>query len=430
MNDSVASRRQLVKLRRGSRRSSLRTIDEVRTQRRLHLDLPAISAFHIRLVATRSGCGYRPVLSGLASIGPRADGRAFVNSVVLLAPVLLLTAVLVTRVFELEAFGGAYLYIFLLPLSVLAGRRMQLLSLHASFFKLLRRYAYVAAVCAFVEFGGQLTLFGGELFVQSALVRAKVGQFHPIVLGVLFVAAIATTVQIASFRQRLTAILFLYAGVFVTGSFGPLVFGGVVALAALAPSTRKLSRWSSLLTFTSLAALAYFSTRVWSTAVVGTTVDEYSNGYRTALYALVPQMVQEAPLGYGPDGFPPGRWLIDSEYLGVRDISVTVDSELVLLVGEFGAVGLVLFTFALWLGLRTSFGTAAVTGLVLSAIVINGLTVALHAWQSLSLLLFLTLGMAFEAESRRRRVLRDSARRSGTRADARGSLVNPDMRRS
>lgn len=313
---------------------------------------------------------------------------------VVVVPALWGISAIMESILGLDSFGGAFLYFLLFPMSVALGMLIVGRGLHEQFLAMFRVTTYILALISIVERGFGRSIFGYFDFAQDDVLRSTAGQFHPIVLGVLLVCGMATCVQIEGTVRRALALVFLLAGIAVTDSLGPLVFGLVIGLAVIFPQLLRISRWTTVVVLVATAIMVVLSSTVWSTEIVGTTVDQYSDGYRSALYAMLPDLLSRAPLGYGPSGLPAGAWLIYSEYLGVRDVSMTVDAEPVLLASEWGFIGVISFASVAWLGGRSIYRGYSTAGLTLLALTFNGLTVALHAWLNLALLWGILIGIA------------------------------------
>ncbi|MEJ3404891.1 hypothetical protein WDJ51_09105 [Rathayibacter sp. YIM 133350] len=333
----------------------------------------------------------------LIGISFSAVGGAFSRPLLLSllgGPALWAVALLMQQVLGLSAFGGAFLYFFVVPLGILAGIETARNGLVPSFLSAFRITAAILALLATIEFAMRRSAFGYETFLQNDVIRATAGQFHPIILGVILTAAIGASAELVSRRLKVALIALLFIGIVTTGSLGPIVVGAVIAVFAIFPGIRKTSRWTTLAVAAFALAGGFLSTTVWSTDISGGTVDEYSSGYRTAVYALLPNILRSAPFGYGPSGLPPGSWLIYSQYLGIRDVSVTVDAEPVLLAAEWGFLGLIAFSIVLWVSGRALYRGFAALSLTLVGLTLNGLTVALHAWLNLSIFWMILIGMA------------------------------------
>lgn len=258
--------------------------------------------------------------------------------------------------------------------------------------------ATITACLAAFETATDTRLFPAEGFV-GYLDRSYVGQQHPITLGLMLAAGVALLYGIG-WKVRIPMTALLVWGAFATGSEGPIVIAITLAAAVTFP---RVTRWfavrTKLLVTASVAALAvvtYLIFTQWGTRLYDTSVDEYSSGYRSALYAILPDMLARNPLGYGPDGMPPNTYYIESMYRGVRDMSVSIDAEPVYLAAQIGVLGLVLFLVVYFVGVN-ALKRALVPALMLIALMVGGTLVALHAWLSITALVAGLLGVCVYA---------------------------------
>ena len=332
---------------------------------------------------------------GLAVAARTRSDRTRLLAAVYLSPALWGLSILVQQFMALAKFGTSFLYIFLLPLAFVAGSALVKLKLEGEFLRSFRNVAILMAVIALWEFATHTSVFGISHFLQNSD-RTTAGQFHPIVLGIVLNLAMATCIQYKDALSRVVVLLVLYSAVFTTVSAGPEAVGGAVALVVLFPRLASLGRRVTAIVMVAAVASIFFITSVFTPSVRGFTVDQYSNGYRSAIYALLPQMLSERPLGYGISGMPAGHWYIYTDFLGVRDVSITLDAEPVLLAAEFGVAGIVSYLLIVRLAGQVAYRSSLLVGLALASVTVNGLTVALHSWPSLSILWFLLIGSAWQ----------------------------------
>ncbi|AYF97243.1 hypothetical protein D7I47_02585 [Protaetiibacter intestinalis] len=225
--------------------------------------------------------------------------------------------------------------------------------------------------------------------------RAAVGQEHPIVLGTLLVAAIPMLLGLSR-GKRFLGVVVLLLGTAATGSAGPLAVGLVVgAFTILARPDVNAQRSTFLigtLAVVTTGIVTYLSLNVWSSSLSDADLDSYSVQYRFGLYSLVPHLLQVAPFGFGIAGIPPGEFMLSSGFRGLVDVSATVDSEFVLLVGRVGVGAILICTAAIILAVK-ALKVNRQLSLVFASFLMNGFTVALHAWPGIAI----TTGFLFAA---------------------------------
>tara|TARA_B100000378_G_scaffold142909_1_gene115535 strand:- start:74 stop:745 length:672 start_codon:yes stop_codon:yes gene_type:complete len=189
--------------------------------------------------------------------------------------------------------------------------------------------------------------------------------------------------------------LVLLAGIAATGSRGPLVLGLLLAVALMSnrllDSLRRHTRLLVAGAVLSVALIWYLSSAIWTTEILGSTGGDYSSNYRWALYAVLPSVLLAAPLGYGMGQLPPGLWLAQSEAFGVRDLTITLDSELVYSAFTLGWIGVAAVITAFLLGVR-AMSNAPTLGLTAAALSVLGFSLALHAWDGLGAIWVLVTG--------------------------------------
>lgn len=300
-----------------------------------------------------------------------------------------------------EASSNAQRFLVTFPLAIAAGyvlansrRAMDYLG------QVITAIALLTAVLALVEFGTGRSLFGRDAefadYVRADSARAVVGAEHPLVLGVLLAIAIPFAYRgLSRWWCRWPAVLLLLAGIYATGSRGPLgVTLGMLALLAVPGLMRFLARHFGAVFFTVMVALGvlwYYASRVWQPETSSTDVLANSMEYRAAIYSLMPRILVARPFGYGIGDLPTGEWLIRSPN-SIQDITQTVDSQWVLSAMRLGWVGvflvcLVVVVAILALRRRIDFGLSLLifTG--------SGTFLALDAWDGLGSLWMLLLGV-------------------------------------
>ncbi|WP_322409923.1 hypothetical protein [Microbacterium invictum] len=260
--------------------------------------------------------------------------------------------------------------------------------------------AFAASGLAIVEASVGRSLLGRDLELaemsREGDIRAIVASEHSLVLGTLLALAIPICLILPK-GLRLPAATLLVLGVAATGSRGPLLVGLVFAIVSLFRSvTASVARHSRILTLTAvvgLGVLAYLSSFVWTNVVEGSTGSEYSANYRWAIYATVPDLLISQPLGYGLGTFPQGVWLVESRAFGVKDIVLTLDSELVYSAFTLGWIGLGLVSGALIVSIL-AVRHSPIVGLTATMCSVLGLSIALHAWDGLGAMWVLLVGMS------------------------------------
>jgi hypothetical protein len=346
---------------------------------------------------------WRPSPSGAGV----ARNRTFAVAGVLLA-LLVLVFFLGTDVLSPEYADPVFRYFILFPCAFLLGVSISRDESQVRF--LARTYvgwATVFAVLALVE-----SLSGGLLFGRSDLTRELVRfdrqraillSEHPLVLAVLFLVAIPLAWRYVSHRgARLLIVVTTVVGIAATGSRGALALVAVwVAIALLLRSTGR-SRLPQVVAVTVLAGgLAYLASAAPSSASLDSTEsDAASVEYRFELYSVLVDSLAEAPFGWGITGLPDGVYLVASAF-GIKDLAVTVDSEIAMAVFDFGLIGLVIFVGMLLYAVRPAVVTLA-EGQAAILVLLSGLYLALHAWTGLPVILMALLGLCTRANQSRR----------------------------
>jgi hypothetical protein len=232
-------------------------------------------------------------------------------------------------------------------------------------------------------------------FARNGRNRAVVGAEHPLVLGALFLALMPIALWLVRGWLGYLNCIALYVGVWATGGNGAEIIGGVLlGLLLVPPVTRRLlATWYALTGLLTLLAgyLGIGGIWLWSAQVHGTSSTAVSNGYREALYHLLPRLLVVKPFGYGLGGLPANTWYVGTQVSGITDISKSIDSELVLAVANFGWIALIGYLTIMGIGVAASVNANAV-GLSSLTLTLVGLFVAIHAWTSLGCFWFIGIG--------------------------------------
>lgn len=263
--------------------------------------------------------------------------------------------------------------------------------------------AAVTALLAGVEFLTGRSLFGRSealsALIRSDSTRALLASDHALVLGAMIACAVPLTLLIKR-ASRLVVIPLLIVGSYCTGSRGPTMLAVMFAILVMVPALLRYLQTHSTVLMTAAAlaivTLSVLSAQVWSTTVVGATGEDYSTNYRWALYASLPALLSSVPFGYGLGALPQGVWLVQSEIFGVRDLTATLDSELVYSAFTFGWLGVGAVIVVFFLGVR-GVRTSPAVGLACTSVTLSGFFLALHAWDSIGPLWLLLAGAAVAA---------------------------------
>lgn len=294
-------------------------------------------------------------------------------------------------------------YVILFPLIFVAGNVLSVSDLGTRVAKLLVYAAiFMALLAVFERFRGSFFVAGsyenaGRL-VRDGTIRSIVFAEHPLVLSVLLIAAIPF-VQI-TFKNRLPCFLayfLLVAGIVSTNSRGALTL--TIGWFLLTWAFRigivghKGAIWARVLAV-GATAVGFLTLLFGSGAenISSTSAIDASAEYRSSLYYFAAQSMLDQPWGWGLTGLPQGIY-VASSYFGPLDIARTIDSEVALVMFDFGWVGLLGFFYLVSLLtkgkiLRTPFGQSA---LLVTA---SGSYLALHAWVGLGSMWFLLIGLA------------------------------------
>ena len=302
-----------------------------------------------------------------------------------------------------EASDPLFRYSILFPLMFIAGYLASHIDGGSS---LTKPYVYstlaMAALAVFERLQNAFLLAAnyenaGRL-VRDGAIRSIVGAEHPLVLSVLLVAAIPL-IQTAftSLVLRTGAYALIIGGIVSTNSRGALVlvcmwFFIATALRSGLLARTRTSVFRVLAAASLLIGLTWILTGSGSDSLSSTSAVDASAEYRSSLYLFATQSLLEQPWGWGLTGLPAGVYVVAS-YFGSLDVAVTIDSEVALLMFDFGWLGVIGFiSLVLFLlraeRLKSPIGQAA---LLLSA---SGFYLALHSWSGLGSAWFLLLGLS------------------------------------
>lgn len=242
-----------------------------------------------------------------------------------------------------------------------------------------------------------------ERLVRDGTIRSIVFAEHPLVLSVLLVAAVPLVqITFESRWVRLVAFGVLAGGVMSTNSRGALTLLIIWFAVSAAFSMRLLSRAAGIflkgIAFTAaVGGVIALLAGNGSESLASTSSVDASAEYRTSLYVFAARSLIDQPFGWGLSGLPEGLYIATS-YFGQLDIAKTVDSELALVVFDFGWLGILGFVyliFALSKSERLNTPTAQ-SALLVTA---SGFYLALHSWAGLGSAWFFLIGVAFGAYS-------------------------------
>ena len=241
--------------------------------------------------------------------------------------------------------------------------------------------------------------------------RAVVAGEHPLVLGTIF-ASLTALVHFSSFKFKFLLQAVLLAGCAATGSRGPLILGLFSVVLTNSPPIwnflkNRLAQ-GRFLVYTLLAVGIFLIFVVLEPVAAGSSGYDYSGAYRLAITALIPRIISTVPFGYLFGEIPPGTWLLDSELYGVKDLAITVDSELVYLTFSFGVLGFITYLAIFRLSFLAVFSKGHL-GLFLFLLSTEGLVLAIHAWDSLGPLFYIGLGLVIYASGSEADKSQDSA---------------------
>jgi hypothetical protein len=239
------------------------------------------------------------------------------------------------------------------------------------FIAALRVFASITAILALTErfLGFQLfpgnIITGGfgkqlndQLIASDGSLRAVVATDHPLILGLLLTMVLPFVARRPITLLRVIEAALLLAANWVTDSIGPFWLGVVVVLVGfLWPKRwrgkRLMPTWVAAVLF--IAGFGFFlwaTVNVWSLDIYTGEPGGDGARYRTALLALIPQIILDGhPFGYGLYVIPQGTLWVDA---GTKqlDVSKTVDSQMSYQVIQTGIVGLIAFWTVGWIAIR------------------------------------------------------------------------------
>lgn len=254
-------------------------------------------------------------------------------------------------------------------------------------------------------------LLAESLLVEDGRFRATVGEYHPIINGVLLSITILTVTLLRNRLARFIAAGWLFAGVVATYSQGPLAMAGAALLLASSRSLRGwVSRRAGLLVSVLVLVIAIVAFQFDPEYVAGSSISSYSTNYRGVLLAQIPRILATAPLGFGLGNPPSGLFIVYSDLLGYIDLNRTFDSELVLWTLRFGALGALLFIALIYRSCRGLTSESWLASGMLLLLLLNGLTVAIYSWLNVGLLMAILIGQEVGAYRMDRRASRAVAR--------------------
>lgn len=345
---------------------------------------------------------------------PRTVGVAGMRFNFFFALTFIVFALITTSLVRLDVAAASFAmnlerWFILSPLFFWLGLRISASRAVRDFMHAYLAVSLVVALLAIVEWGLNGSIFGRddlfEYLTRSDRGRAVLGSDHPLVLGLLLAASIPTISVLRSRWQVLVAFALLIGGVYATGSRGPLVISlvaGACLIILRHPKWREsLSGPLKFVIIAGFLVLSYFAAFVWSSEIVGSSGYDYSSGYREALYSLLPQILTDFPFGAGFGDLPTGVYTISSDFLGLRDVSRTIDSEVVYLALQAGLFGVGIYLAAIWISAR-AFRFDATVAIFALTFGLGGLFLALHAWDSVGPIWLLAVGLSAGVASPRR----------------------------
>lgn len=315
---------------------------------------------------------------------------------------------------ESTSYYDLFNYVLLLPLAVVAGRRLSA-EARQRVLRALVVVALGASVVALVEVQRRSHVFTGEQFFDTpdrdGQLRARAFFEQPLVLAV-FVTLAALHVLVERRRRSpiFTALMLaiLLAGVWASGSRSPLVVVACLVVVAIARRfiVRLVGGYSlgaSALLLLIVLAIPLTIGALDSSANFVTSADSdfASAQYRAELYRQLFATLATHPLGFGIGPLPLGELLVNSSF-GVLDVARTVDSEYVLAALKFGLPGLAVWVFIIAYSLRESLASEyarASAGLRVFTLSLFGAVLALSVWIPVVVLLGLLGGMCLRANA-------------------------------
>lgn len=320
-------------------------------------------------------------------------------------------------------------YCLLFPLAIVVGRAMISAGVDTLVQRALIWWTSATAVAALGErlLGNRLIPVDsvGGSFVREGNVRAVVFAEHALVLAVLLLVGVAASYRLLRGRWRLWLVALQLAGIWSTGSRGPMLLAVAYLAVRFVGSNEnvrdRLGSTGSRLTVgvLCLSALVFLVVQGGAEgqiAVTGGTPAEASASYRLALFKVMTLSLGSHPLGWGLGGLPAREVVISSPF-GPLDVSTSIDSELVLLATEFGYLGILAFIATVGLSILAA-SSRMPNADPLLLICAAGLFLALHAWAGLGTIAFMFVGLV----TREVGIARERARQ--THANARHHLAN------
>lgn len=294
----------------------------------------------------------------------------------------------------------------LFPVAALAGWALASRAGLETFSKVYALISSATAALACVEFFAGRSLFGREeIFLhleRAGRFRAVLGADHALTLSVLLVAGIPFISKSFTGKLRAFGIVLSLTAIWATDSRGSLAIGMVTAVIC---SSDRLLAWiqqarQRVLAFGAIgvAVLAYYAVTVWEPITPSRDASTNSLEYRAAIYSLAPRILSSQPFGYGLGDLPPGQWLIQGEGQ-VRDLTTSVDSQVVLGILRLGWIGLAAITVT-WLLAVMCARTSPHLSMVALTLCGAGLFVAMDSWDGLGSIWALITGMSLRLASR------------------------------
>lgn len=326
---------------------------------------------------------------------------------------------------QFGVFGGVIReYLLVPPIAVVAGALLLRDPRLPLMLQLVRAVALITAVLAVVEylrgsflFPGNVSVVGLSRWKSADLdslpgggLRALVATEHPLVLGALLATAVPLALRRPRSPRRLVEAVVLLAGIYATGSSGPLLLAvGVVLVGLLLPQARwgrpiLPAAGAKAIFVAALGVFLALTVFVWQPVVDQRTGVDASTQYRFALYSLLPRIISTHFFGYGVGEVPAGRLLLEHNGPSL-DAATTVDSELMLLVIQGGVIGLLLFSVILFVAYRALLraGEGQVIAAMLFVLTMSGLFLALHVWASMGPFWEVLIGAVIASWSRPRK---------------------------
>jgi hypothetical protein len=294
-------------------------------------------------------------------------------------------------------------YLIVLPAAFAVGAQLRAPIVVRIWMLSYRFWTLLFAVAAIAEYARGKLFFprdGFAVSLGSLSFRSFVMSEHSLVLATMLLAGVPYLLGIKARLPKVLALALVGAGIWTTGSDGPvgLFWMAIAAYAITRVAKLNVIRWAKILAIsvaTLFAALALLGTvlNYAQQVIVTSATDAASSQYRVVLYAAIWPNLLERPFGFGIPGIPDGVLLAPTPHR-LLDLARTIDSEFVFLTLEFGWIGLVAGLAAIFLVFRARVLSTAI-GQSVILITAAGFFLALHAWLGLGLLWLLQLGMAY-----------------------------------